>query len=58
MALVAETHCRLVQKEVPEGLLALGSFRVDVDVSHLRLGKGQLMAVIHFLSPSPVSDKH
>ena len=34
---VAETLCRLVQKEVPTGLLALGSFRLDAGVSHLRL---------------------
>jgi hypothetical protein len=55
---VAETHCRLVEKEVPEGLNALGCFRLDADVLHLRLEKGQLMAFIHFLLPSPVSDKH
>ena len=54
----AETHCRLVQKEVPEGLNALGSFRLDADVSHLRLEKGQPMALIHFLLLSPVFDKH
>ena len=36
---VAEVHCRLVQKEVPEGLLVLGSFRLYAEVSHVRLGK-------------------
>jgi hypothetical protein len=36
---VAETRCRLVQKVGPEGLLALGSFRLYADVSHVRLRK-------------------
>jgi hypothetical protein len=39
VARVAETHCRLVQKEVSEGSPALGSFSLDADVSHLRLAK-------------------